>query len=170
MSQLAELKSRLAAHPQLQAAQGWYRALPARDQLIVKAVAGFVGLCLVYLMVFAPLLQGNASAQKGLQKNLELYNLIASNADKFGGRTVTAASGPILPMISQSARQDNIKLDRYEQDGKGVRIWLDHIEFDRFIAWVESLQVRHGIRVSQITVDSNDAPGWVDVRATLTAE
>ncbi|MDO6681150.1 MULTISPECIES: type II secretion system protein GspM [unclassified Oceanobacter] len=167
---LTEMRQRLTAIPQVQAASNWYGALPARDRLVVRGLAWLLGAALVYVLIFAPLLRENQRVQRDLDKKLDVYNLIAENAGKFGGASLEKSSGPILTLVTQAARSDRIQLDRYEQDGQGVRIWLDNIEFDMFIAWVESLQIRHGIRVSQITVDSSDLPGRVDVRATLENE
>ena len=170
MSQLDELKLQFSSNAQVRAASQWYNALPGRDQTIVKVLGWLVVLSLVYLVVFAPLIKDNRAARADLADQLSTYNLIAENAGKFGGasQAAGASSGPILPKVSQAARNDGIKLDRYEQDGSDVRIWMDGIEFDRFISWTESLQARDGIRVSQITLDAAELPGRVDVRATLT--
>ncbi|WP_369854377.1 type II secretion system protein GspM [Candidatus Thalassolituus haligoni] len=170
MSSLLELRQRLTAIPQVQSATNWYGALPPRDRLVVRVLAWLLAAALVYILVLAPLIRENHMVQRDLTKKLEVYNLIAENAGKFGGASLDKTSGPILPLVTQAARSGNIKLDRYEQDGNGVRIWIDKIEFDVFIAWVESLQIRHSIRVSQITVDAAEMPGRVDVRATLASD
>ena len=120
-------------------------------------------------MVFAPLLRANQSLQASLDKNIAIYELIAENAGRFGNVTsAPSSSGPILSRVTQSARRSGIKLDRYEQDGRGVRIWMDRVKFDQFITWTEILGAQQGIYVSQIVIDRDVDTGWVDVRATLT--
>ena len=170
MSRIEELRQQISEHPQWVSAQGWYLALPERDRLVVKSVASLLVAALIFVLVFAPLMRTNQTLQAGLEKRLAVYELIADNEGRFGGVSSVSASstsGPLLSRVTQSARRSGIKLDRYEQDGKGVRIWLDKVKFDQFIGWVESLGSQHHIYVSQISLDRDDAAGWADVRATL---
>lgn len=170
MSRIEELSQQITEHPQWMAAQSWYLALPERDRLVVKAVTALLVAALVFVLVFAPLIRTNQTLQAGLDKRVAVYELIAENAGQFGGVSssgAAASSGPLLSRVTQSARRAGVKLDRYEQDGKGVRIWLDKVKFDQFISWVETLASQHDIYISQITLDRDDAVGWADVRATL---
>ncbi len=170
MSRLEELSDQITSHPQVKNAQAWYQALSARDRLVVKWVAALFSGVMVFVLIYAPLIQNNQRLSQALDKKIAVYDLIAENAGRFGrvstsntGRT----DGPALPRITKSARRAGIKLDRYEQDGKGVRIWLDKVKFDQFITWSEELGNRYSIRVSQVSIDRDNDTGWVDVRATL---
>lgn len=167
MSQIDQLKDQLINHPQVKAAQSWYQSLPGRDQLIVRGVAIFVALALVFLLIYAPLIKDQQRLESKLDRAVASYNRIADNAHKFGGATGTSG-GPILSVVTQQARKSGITLSRYEQDGKGLRVWLEKVAFDEAIEWLENLQSSNGIRVSQINVDRQENPGWVDIRATLT--
>jgi general secretion pathway protein M len=165
---MQELQQRISANPGVQQAVNWYLALGDRDRLIVRGLGVLLTVALVFVLVCAPLLRNHQQLAADLERKTATWNLIAENAWRFGSTTTTAsADTAVLPLITQSARKAGIKLDRYEQDGKGVRIWIDRIEFDAFISWVEQLQANDHVVVSQITVDSDPARGWVDVRATL---
>lgn len=170
MSRFDDMKHQMQQNPQLQAAQQWYSALPQRDQMIVKGVGLFVALALVFVILYAPLMKENSRLQQRVQKATQTYNLIAENAYKFGSVSSSSNSGgrPVLAVATQEARGQGVTLSRYEQDGNGLRIWLDKIPFDDAVAWLETLNHKHGIRVSQITVDQQSGRGWVNVRATLT--
>jgi len=166
MSQAQQIIDQLRNHPQVKAAQGWYQALPARDQLVVKGVGIFVAAALVFVLIYAPLINDQRSLENRLERAISSYNRIAENAHKFGG--AGTSGGPILSVVTREARSAGVTLSRYEQDGSGLRIWIDKVAFDEAISWFEQLQATHGIRVSQINIDRKDSPGWVDVRATLT--
>lgn len=171
---IQQIQQQLLNQPTVQQAIQWYQALIPRDRLIVKSVAAVAAVALVFVLVLAPLINANRMLRQDLAHKLDTWELIAGNAYRFGGAAGRAGTdadsgAPILPRVSQSARQAGVKLDRFEQDGKDVRIWIDRVSFDAFIAWVEQLQAREGIVVSQITVDSTNAPGWVNIRATLTS-
>lgn len=155
-------------NPVVQQASGWYNGQNQRDQLIVKAVLALLVLALVIVLVYAPLLKGKKNAQAELQRNLTTYNLIASNAGKFGRASASGnQTGSILASVTNQAKAQNINLSRYEQDGSNLRVWLDRVVFDDAISWLETLESKHSIVVSQITVDATNSVGRVDIRATL---
>jgi len=166
MNRVEQLKEQFSNHPQVQAVKNWYHTLPGRDQLIVRAVAVLVAAALVFLLIYAPLIKQQRSLSSKLDRAVASYNRIADNAHKFGG--AGTSSGPVLSVVTQQARKSGITLSRYEQDGKGLRVWVDKVAFDDAISWLENLQTGQGIRVSQINIERKDNPGWVDVRATLT--
>ncbi len=163
-----QLQAQLQSNKAVQAAQHWYQALPSRDRLVVKAIAALLVLALIFVMIYAPLIRGQKAAALSLEKNLATYNLLAENAHRFGGATTSASDAPILATVTQQAKKAGIVLSRYEQDGKGLRVWVEKAVFDDAITWLEGMQSRHGIRVSQITIDRTDRSGLVDIRATLT--
>ncbi len=166
--QFDEFKLKLLAQPSVQQAINWYNSLPKRDQLIIKVVSGLLMVALVFIMFYAPLLQAKKTAKSQLERNLSTYNLIASNAGRFGGASGQAnMGGSILAATTSLAQQQGINLSRYEQDGVNLRVWLDKTPFDEAITWFEALESQRGIRVSQISIDKTDRAGRVDIRATL---
>jgi len=169
MSRIQELQDQVLQNPNVQAAVQWYQSQNARDQLIVKLVACFVALALAFVIVYAPLIRDHRSLQQQLDKSLSTYNMLAENAGKFGSvnSVSSAPKGTLLSKVTQQARLDGIALSRYEQDGNGLRIWLDRVAFDDAMGWLEKLEVSSGIRVSQINVDRAQGSGRVDIRATL---
>ena len=161
--------TRIVQQPQVQQAWQWYANKSARDQKILQAITATIFLFLIWSVVYAPLLASRQIAQESLNKHLATYHLIASNAGQFG--SVSAASDgaqtSVLAAVTQSARNQSINLSRYEQDGVNLRIWLEKVAFDDAIGWLENLQSKHAIVVSQISVDKSISVGRVDIRATL---
>lgn len=162
-------KSQVAQNPNVQQAVQWYNAKPAREQLILKAIAALLVLALIWTIFYAPLIQSRKTARVELEKNLATYNLIASNAGRFSSSHSASGSqnDSILAAATNQARNKNINLSRYEQDGANLRVWLERAAFDDAITWLESLQNDYGISVSQISIDKTDTIGRVDIRATL---
>lgn len=147
----------------------WYTNKSVRDQLIIKVIVALLVVALVWVMIYAPLLKSKNNAKTELENNLTTYNLIASNAGRFGG---TSSSGnpqndSILSAATNQARAKNVNLSRYEQEGANLRVWLERVAFDDAISWLEILQNQYGIMVSQISIDKTDTIGRVDIRATL---
>ena len=67
----------------------------------------------------------------------------------------------------RQAKASGLSLSRYEQDGQGLRIWLDDVSFDDAMTMLEALQSSAGVVANQVNVDKADRPGVVDIRATL---
>lgn len=173
MKILATITDQLNKDPRVAAAKDWYGQLPSRDRNIVNGVAIFAVVAIVFSLLFAPMLKRQDTLAVELDKQLALYNLMANNGAQFNnGRAgvSAAAEQPLLAVVTQQARKNNIILTRYEQDGSGLRIWLENVSFDDTITWLETLSARFGISVSQINIDKDTQPGRVDIRATLSRE
>lgn len=165
MSRFQDVAQQIGRQPQVQAVRQWYTALSSRDQMVVRGLGIFVIAAMIFILIYAPLIKEQRSLESKLNRAVSSYNKIAENAYKFGG--AGTSGGPILSVVTQQARRSGITLSRYEQDGKGLRIWIDKVAFDEAISWLEELQASNGITVSQINIERKDNPGWVDLRATL---
>lgn len=162
-------RSQVLQHANVQQAMQWYGNKSLRDQRILKALAAVVLLLLVWLLFFAPLLHSHKTAKAELNSNLATYNLMASNAGRFGHAGASANQNTsLLAAATNQARSNNLNLSRYEQDGVNLRVWLERAAFDDAITWLENLQSQYGISANQISIDKTDTIGRVDIRATLT--
>jgi general secretion pathway protein M len=146
----------------------WYASQNGRDQKVIKAVAAFIGICLVVVLFVQPFLAKQDLYQAKLDKSLAIYESLASNTHKFqSGSSSASSNGPILSVVTQQAKRSNINLKRFEPDGDGLRIWLEDAVFDDAIRWLEELNQKHGIQIKQINVDRSEKSGLVDLRGTL---
>lgn len=158
--------TQLRNQPAVQQAQRWYQSQSQRDQLIIKSLGWLIAAALVFVIIYAPLLQARSNAAAQLERNQALYNLIAQNAGQFS-QASAASNGPILNVVTQQARSSGVDLSRYEQDGQALRVWLDKVAFNDAITWFEQLHANHGINATQVSVDKTAVTGRVDIRATL---
>ena len=55
-----------------------------------------------------------------------------------------------------------------QPSGAGVRVQLEAARFDTLVAWLATLEERHGLEVESISVDRTGRPGLVNVNVTLT--
>lgn len=158
--------TQLRNQPAVQQAQRWYQSQSKRDQLIIKGVGWLIAAALVFVIIYAPLLQARNAAESQLERNKALYNLIAQNAGQFS-QASAVGDGPILNVVTQQARSSGVDLSRYEQDGQALRVWLDKVAFNDAITWFEQLHANYGINATQVSVDKTAVSGRVDIRATL---
>ncbi len=154
--------------PAVTASKQWFERQSERDQKILKALAGFVGLCVIILMFIQPFYSKQALYEAKLDKSIAVYEQLAKNAHKFqGGSGSSDSSAPILALITKQAKIAQINLKRFEPDDQNLRIWLDDVAFDNAARWLETLTRDYGINVKQISVERSDKNGRVDLRATL---
>lgn len=147
----------------------WYKALPARDALILKILAVLTLLVLFYSWLILPMMQGMHSATAKLDSELRFHSKLKDNAYLFNGRTdITDRSNEsVLSTVNSVAKSKGIKLKRFEPNGdKGLRIWLEKIKFDRAIDLIEVLEQEKGVLVEQISIDKVES-GIVNLRASL---
>ena len=99
----------------------------------------------------------------------EVRRLRASGA--AAGNTIRD-SGSLLGLIERSAKQKNIKgaLQKVQPEGeRGVRVWMENVAFDPLISWLDLLAGRHGVQISEITLERGESPGIVSGRILLQA-
>ncbi|MGR6873902.1 type II secretion system protein GspM [Pseudomonas sp. HK3] len=150
-------------------AHEWYSQLAARDQLIVKALLVFMLIALVFAWVWQPVVDGKVKAEKKFNTEMSFHKKIKENAHLFASSNagVVTSGSSILTIVNSTAKVKNIQLKRFEPDGKtGLRIWLDQVNFNSVIDWLELLETTRGIKVEQISIDKVNS-GIVNVRAVL---
>lgn len=96
----------------------------------------------------------------------EVAKLMAS------GRSIQAAGKGASPLVAIEKTTKQWKLDtslkRVEPEGEsGVKVWIEEAIFDDLILWLQQLQNEYGITVDTLTVESKNAPGYVDARITF---
>lgn len=147
----------------------WYSQLAVKDQLIVKTLLVFVLIALVFAWVWQPVVIGKEKAEKKFNTEMNFHKKMKENAYLFTNSSdSTSTSGAsILTTVNSTAKVKNIQLKRFEPDGKtGLRIWLDQVNFNSLIDWLELLETTRGIKVEQISIDRVNS-GIVNARAVL---
>ncbi|MFT5592698.1 MAG: general secretion pathway protein M [Oceanicoccus sp.] len=150
-------------------ANEWYSQLAARDQLIVKALSVVMLLAIVFAWVWQPVVTGKTKAENKFNTEMSFHKKMKENAFLFSSGSIGESAGgaSILTIVNTTAKVKNIQLKRFEPDGKtGLRIWLDQVNFNAVIDWLELLETTRGIKVEQISIDKVNS-GIVNVRAVL---
>ena len=78
----------------------------------------------------------------------------------------------LLGLIDSTAKQNKLggHLQKVQPEGKrGVRVWLEKAMFDNVIVWLDTLQYKHGLVITDISFDHGELVGAVNVRALIEA-
>ncbi len=153
-----------------------WNALGARERRVVAALAGFLAVVLLYLLVWSPVQSGLArtrarlaSVQAQLAQVKEQAALVARARSAPG---VVPPSNPAAA-VEQAAEKHGLRgqLKRVEAEGAGrMRVQLEGASFSALTAWLAELQQRGGMRAESATLDRHANPGTVNARLLLRSQ
>ena len=99
-----------------------------------------------------------------------LYTYIQENAPKVRGAGVTKVTlepEQLQGLVTATAQQRGLPLERLDNDGGGLLISMAKVPFEPLLLWLSDLQSK-GVRLSDVNLDRADT-GKVDARITLQA-
>lgn len=165
---LDSFKSQITATSSYKAIANWYAALSERDRTIVKALSVLFIIAIFISWIWQPMIKANKDAESRLNSELKFHTFMKENAHKVSSGPVSGGSeGSILGTVNQLAKVKGLTLKRFEPEGSnGLRVWLDKVEFNKVIDWLELLEAEKGISVEQISIDKVNS-GIVNLRAVL---
>jgi len=170
---------KLQQHPTLLSYRKQYEMLPSRDRMALKLLAIALGLFLLYFAMWQPAYEYKVQAENDLLQNQKLQALVDENRATLaniarqgasGNASSTLDSQQLVSSVTNLARQKGVTLKRFEPSGdKKLKVWVDDVSFDKVILWLATLKKSLHIKVEQISVEKDDAPGHISARLTLSS-
>lgn len=149
----------------------WYLGLSPRDRLALHVLGGFLGLLLVWALIWIPVREyADRSQQRfeGESRSLAWMQANAARIDPAAGEDEQVGAGSILSIASAAARRLEITLNRFQPEGeRGISVTLDDVPFNASMQWIDVLEREHSIHVAQITIERAEASGTADIRLLL---
>ncbi len=154
----------------------WQNLMPRERWMLILGVAAVVT-TLFYLLLLEPYQNERERLDQDIELQRELLGWMRGAAVEMqrlrgGGATPRGSAGaetPLLTLVDGSARRQGLgeALKRVQPDGQsGVRVWLEQVEFDALLPWLESLERDSGVKVSSLVIEPQD-PGRVKARLSL---
>jgi general secretion pathway protein M len=153
--------------------KAYWQQLSDKEQRMVLIAAGSVTAVLIYLVLWIPLQQGIDDQAKRLDSRQSQLQTMQEQAARLG--TVKRSNsirntGSLLSAIDRSAKQLGIKasIRKIQPAGTdGARVWLDGVSFDSFLQWLDQLEQKEAIFVSDLSIDRHEQQGRVNCRLLL---
>jgi general secretion pathway protein M len=150
----------------------WYAGLQAREQRVVVIGAVALGALLLFGGILWPLESAVATARKTQEtRALDLAWMRVNAAEIQAGGAPAAESGeaPVV-LVDRIGREAGLgnALRGTQPSGAGVRVQLEAAPFDTLVAWLATLEERHGLAIESISVDRAAKPGVVNANITFT--
>ncbi|GHG03946.1 type II secretion system protein GspM [Thalassotalea marina] len=145
----------------------WWQNLQTREQQLVLVMLPFVVIFMFYQLIWSPLNEAIAAADKKLSRQQELATWVNTETARLKASTGGQAkgwTGSLSSAINRSARQRNITISRVQPQGSDVQVWIDNIEFNRLLDWFSVLANEQGIYVKSVDLTQGNAAGEVVVK------
>lgn len=153
--------------------QARWQAMPLRDRRAFAALSLFLGAVLLWLAIIAPAFRFAANAHERLGAARADFSWMTGHASEARQAAQSAARGlpagqSLMAVVSSSAGQAGINLQRFEPDGaQRVRVSIENAAFTDVMRWVVLLEQQYGLRVSAFTADAVAEPGIANIRLTV---
>ncbi len=149
-----------------------FSAFSPRDQLAIKALAGFFSVIFILYGVLFPANQYQQDAKNHYRSSLESYNWMQANKNAFTAASQQRAQRDpgqsLLGIANTTSKSYQLSFKRYQPVGdSGLSLWLDNVPFNNLVMWLERLDKKFGISVNEIAVERQEEKGLVNVRLVL---
>lgn len=159
----------------LNQAREWFAGLAPRERLMVGACAIFVVFAILYYGIWNSLANAHHKREKALAESralatrLEVIGAEAMKARRSGGGAVNRSMS-LLSAVDQSSKSGTLSKppSRLQPEGDAeVRVWLEDVNFDGVLRWINELETRYGVMVQTVDIDQQSSPGLVNARLSL---
>lgn len=158
----------------MDALRDWFLGLQQRERLLVS-LAAVVLLAAVLFLLVDPLFQATDKAEARIdQKTAELGAMQRATGEirtlSASGGSVSPSGTPLVVLIDRSSTNASLApfLKRNQPDGNdAIRVTFEAAPFNALVDFLVDLQTRHGLVLSNATVNKAETPGTVNASLTL---
>lgn len=151
----------------MDALKTWFTSISEREQKLVVAAAIVGTLGIFYFLIWSPLHSALDTQQSALVSEKQTLVWVAEQAARAQvlrqSGSKTSYNGSLTQLVNQTTRSANIPVSRMQPQGEELQVWIDQVEFNTLMSWLELLEQR-GVSIIQTDVSEVDAQGFVQVR------
>jgi len=148
----------------------WQRLAP-RERLSLGLLAVFLLIALLYMTLWLPATRELKQARAYYQQQRELNAYLVENSPQArqlaGKPLVNLAPEQLQGLVTQSAQQHGLVVERFDSDAEGLLVSLAEAPFASLLRWMSDLQSQ-GVGLAEVSLD-RAGDGKVDARLTLKA-
>ena len=150
----------------------WIASLNQREQLSLLALALALGLYLLYVVIWSPVVQKrneltlrneniSASLQRVDAMVSEILLLRKSDPGSSHRRNLTS-------LINRSTARMNLQVSRLQPNSRGeLQVRLENASFDDIISWLYDMEFAQGLLVREVSITRSGGAGRVNASVRL---
>ncbi|MEJ2670141.1 MAG: type II secretion system protein M [Gammaproteobacteria bacterium] len=147
-----------------------YNALSPVERLTLAGLSGVIVVVLTIVLIWTPLYEWKENKLRSLLSYGGLVSWIQSEAPKVrqqGGNARLPAGQSLQAVLVKDAQRAKVTLQRYEPKGENeLRVWINEVDFEVLIGWLDNLQRRYGVSVTDVAIEHKPTSPGV-VKATI---
>jgi general secretion pathway protein M len=146
----------------------WFGKLETREQQLLKIGSIILVMGLFYGLIWAPINNSIARQTTLLTQQQALSTWIVQQEAKVlqfrrQGPGKATLKGSLVQAVNQTAKASDITLTRIQPSNDQVQVWIDEVDFNTLIAWLDGLD-KTGVQVLQADISQSGGAGLVKVR------
>ena len=137
-----------------------------REKGMLLAAVVFLFSVGYYVLIWQPLSE-RIEQQETILQQLVAMNTRLKNAapDIIAARkSATTTPAQVSRVISDSASAHSVVIRRIADRGENIQVWIEPVVFNDLLKWLNALDEKYALRVTQIDVSAAEKPGMVNVQ------
>ncbi|MFT2436869.1 GspM family type II secretion system protein YghD [Escherichia coli] len=137
-----------------------------REKSMLLAAVVFLFSVGYYVLIWQPLSE-RIEQQETMLQQLVAMNTRLKNAapDIIAARkSATTTPAQVSRVISDSASAHSVVIKRIAERGENIQVWIEPVVFNDLLKWLNALDEKYALRVTQIDVSAAEKPGMVNVQ------
>ena len=151
--------------PQWQRLKIWYELLPTRDRLALQGLSIALAVFLVYMLIWEPFGKWVDNKKMDYVHQQEVHDWFQKNKTRAlelqKNQKSSAGQRELSSIVSASARQAGLTLNRVQPDRKGLSVWVEDAPYQKLLKWLVLLENKNDVLVQQIRLDKLKEEGKV---------
>lgn len=156
----------------MQQIKDWFYGLDDNEQKIVIGFSVVIGFVILFFGIIFPinnqvsLLQKQVeSREKSVANWTEKLPLVLANRNN---PSATTSKVPLTNVITSTSSRFRLRVSRVQEKSESeIQVWLDNVNFNDFIKWVDELESNNRINVSSANIRNKDRNGLSSIDIKL---
>ncbi len=148
--------------------KAYWQKLEGRDKHLAILLLSTLLLAAGYWLLWQPLQTELANTQRKINVQTQTLQEVKVLGQKItelqGGSAGMLEVGDLNQLVNRTALRNQISISRIQAKTNAVQIWIDDVNFNQFISWLENLNKQYGIEIQNIDISAVDHSGMIKVR------
>jgi type II secretory pathway component PulM len=145
----------------------WFAGLNQREQLSLFVLGIALLLYLLYMLAWAPLAERReelALQNESVAESLQRVDAMVSEIMRLReGGVASTARRNLTSLVNQSTGRHGLQVSRLQSNSRGdIQVRLENAVFDDLLAWLDDVENREGLLVTEIAITRAGASGRVN--------
>lgn len=137
-----------------------------REKGMLLAAVVFLFSVGYYVLIWQPLSERIEQQETMLQQLVAMNTRLRSAAPDIiaARKSATTTPAQVSRVISDSASAHSVVIKRIAERGENIQVWIDPVVFNDLLNWLNALDEKYALRVTQIDASAAEKTGMVNVQ------